>query len=89
MQLILPPDIETLIQKRLSTGVYAGIEDVLRQALEAQDAVESWTDEERQALATHRGGGFPAGPAWRVDRAIGGTNGDRSDEGSMARAARR
>jgi hypothetical protein len=26
---------------------------VLRRALEAQDAEESWTDEERRALATH------------------------------------
>jgi hypothetical protein len=26
---------------------------VLRRALEAQDAEESWTDEERQALAAH------------------------------------
>jgi hypothetical protein len=29
------------------------VEDVLRRALEAQDAEESWTDEERRALSAH------------------------------------
>jgi hypothetical protein len=29
------------------------VEDVLRPALEAQDAEESWTDEERRALCAH------------------------------------
>ena len=51
MQLNLPPDLETLIRKRLSSGAYANAEDVLRRALEAQDAEESWTDEERRALS--------------------------------------
>lgn len=53
MQLDLPPDLETLIKKRLSSGAYASAEDVLRRALEAQDAEESWTDEERRALSAH------------------------------------
>ena len=51
MQLNVPPDLETLINKRLSSGCYASIEDVLRRALEAQDAEENWTDDERRALA--------------------------------------
>ncbi len=53
MYLNVPPDIETLINKRLSSGGYASVEDVLRRALEAQDAEENWTDEERRALASH------------------------------------
>ena len=53
MQLNLPPDLETLIRKRLSSGAYTNAEDVLRHALEAQDAEESWTDEERYALSAH------------------------------------
>ncbi|MBV9503566.1 MAG: hypothetical protein JO323_01025 [Acidobacteriia bacterium] len=53
MQLNLPTDVETLINKRLSSGAYSDAEDVLRRALEAQDAEESWTDEERRALAAH------------------------------------
>ena len=51
MHLELPSDLETLIQKRLSTGGYSSPEDVVRRALEAQDAEESWTEEERSALA--------------------------------------
>jgi Arc/MetJ-type ribon-helix-helix transcriptional regulator len=53
MQLNVPPDLETLINKRLSSGAYTNVEDVLRRALEVQDAEESWTDEERRALSSH------------------------------------
>jgi Arc/MetJ-type ribon-helix-helix transcriptional regulator len=53
MQLNVPPDLETLIKKRLSSGCYESVEDVLRRALEAQDAEESWTEEERRALSAH------------------------------------
>jgi Arc/MetJ-type ribon-helix-helix transcriptional regulator len=44
MQLNIPPDLETLINKRISSGAYMDAEDVLRRALEAQDAEENWTD---------------------------------------------
>lgn len=47
MQLTVPPDLETLINKRLSTGDYSSAEEVLRSALEAQDAELTLTDEER------------------------------------------
>jgi Arc/MetJ-type ribon-helix-helix transcriptional regulator len=53
MQLHVPPDLETLINKRLASGGYANAEEVLRRALEAQDAEEDSTDEERLALAAH------------------------------------
>lgn len=53
MQLNVPPDLETLINKRLSSGGYSNAEDVLRRALEAQDAEESWTEQERRALSAH------------------------------------
>ena len=53
MQLNVPPDLEMLINKRMSSGNYGSVEDVLRRALEAQDAEESWTAEERQALSAH------------------------------------
>jgi len=53
MQLNVPPDVETLINKRLSGGGYANAEDVLRRTLEAQDAEESWNDEERRVLPAH------------------------------------
>jgi Arc/MetJ-type ribon-helix-helix transcriptional regulator len=58
MQVKLPADLETLVNKRLSSGGYTSIEDVFRRALEAQDAQESWTDEERQALTAHIENGF-------------------------------
>jgi Arc/MetJ-type ribon-helix-helix transcriptional regulator len=58
MQLTVPPDLESLINKRLSSGAYTDTEDVLRRALEAQDAEESWTDDERQALSAHIDEGF-------------------------------
>jgi Arc/MetJ-type ribon-helix-helix transcriptional regulator len=58
MQLNVPPDLEMLINKRLCSGGYATVEDVLRRALEAQDAQESWTDEERRALSAHIEEGF-------------------------------
>jgi Arc/MetJ-type ribon-helix-helix transcriptional regulator len=53
VQLTVPPDLESLINKRLASGGYANVEDVLRDALEAQDSGESWTDEERLALSAH------------------------------------
>jgi antitoxin ParD1/3/4 len=53
MELNLPPDLETLINKRLSSGGYESVEDVVRRALEAQDAEEIWTAEERSVLAAH------------------------------------
>ena len=58
MELNVSPDIEALVQKRLATGAYANAEDVIRKALEAQDAEESWTEEERRALSMHIEEGF-------------------------------
>lgn len=53
MQLNLPDDLEMLISKRLSSGAYADAVDVLRHALEAQDAEESCGEDERRALVAH------------------------------------
>ncbi len=50
MQLTISPDLELLVQKRLASGTFTSVEDVIRRALEAQDAEESWTGEERRAL---------------------------------------
>ena len=48
MQFNIPPDLETLVNKRLSSGGYASVEEVFRRALEAQDA--------RKAGPTRSGG---------------------------------
>jgi antitoxin ParD1/3/4 len=58
MQVNLPQDLETLVNKRLSSGAYSSVEDVFRRALEAQDAEESWTDKERQTFSEHIEEGF-------------------------------
>jgi Arc/MetJ-type ribon-helix-helix transcriptional regulator len=58
MRLDLPSDLEQLIDKRLASGGYASVEDVLRHALEAQDAEESWSEDERRALTDHIEQGF-------------------------------
>lgn len=58
MQVSLPPDLESLVNKLLASGGYTSVEDVFRRALEAQDAEESWTDEERRALTAHIEEGF-------------------------------
>ena len=38
------------MQKRLATGAFSNVEEVIRRALEAQDQEESWTEQERRAL---------------------------------------
>jgi putative addiction module CopG family antidote len=50
MELNIPPDLEAFVQKRLATGAFANVEDVIRRALETLEAEERWTDEERRAL---------------------------------------
>lgn len=50
MQLNIPPDLQPLVDKRLSTGEYASAEEVFRRALEVLEAEETWTEEERRAL---------------------------------------
>jgi len=50
IQFTVPSDLEALVQKRLASGSFANVEEVFRRALEAQDAEENWTDEERRTL---------------------------------------
>jgi Arc/MetJ-type ribon-helix-helix transcriptional regulator len=50
MQFTVPPDLEALVQKRLASGAFSNPEEVFRQALEALDAEETWTEDERRAL---------------------------------------
>ena len=70
MHLNLPPDLETLIKKRLSSGAYVNPEDVLRRALEAQDAEESWTDDERRALSAHIEEGYQQAERGELTNAV-------------------
>lgn len=44
MTIELKPKLEALIQKRLESGAFESVEDVLLQALESQDAEEAWLE---------------------------------------------
>ena len=69
MTITLKPEIEALIQKRLESGAFQSIDDVLCRALESQDAQEAWlllrrgevTETLDRAMAEFdRGEGIPA-----------------------------
>lgn len=53
MQLQVPPDLISLINKRPLSGAYRSAEEVLRRALELQNAEESLTDQERLEVPAH------------------------------------
>ena len=50
LQRTIPPDLEAIVRKRLSSGAFADANEVVRHALEEQDAEEKWTAEERLTL---------------------------------------
>ena len=63
-QIVIPPDLQALVDKRLATGAYEDAEDVLRCALEAQEAEgaswpdEEWTEDELREVREHVEEGF-------------------------------
>jgi antitoxin ParD1/3/4 len=44
------PELEALIQKRLQSGAFDSVEEILFRALEAQDEQEDWLQENRDAI---------------------------------------
>ena len=58
MEHTLPADLEALINKRIATGAFRNAEQVFRHALETQDALETWEDDEKCALAAQAEAGF-------------------------------
>ena len=42
MTITLEPELEALIQKRIESGAFQNVEDVIFQALESQDAEAAW-----------------------------------------------
>jgi Arc/MetJ-type ribon-helix-helix transcriptional regulator len=42
MRIDLKPEDENLVQKRLQSGVFASVEDVIHRALESLDAEGDW-----------------------------------------------
>lgn len=68
MTITLKPELEALIQKRLESGTFESVEDVLWQALESQDAEEAWLELHKREVGEKldrameeldRGGGIP------------------------------
>ncbi|MBZ5622418.1 MAG: hypothetical protein LAQ69_27350 [Acidobacteriia bacterium] len=87
MTITLQPELEALIRKRLESGAFQDAEDVLRRALESQDAEEAWLELHRREVGEKlerameefdRGGGIPASQvrlrleAMKVPRPAGG-----------------
>ena len=50
MKIELKPEDEQLIQKRLQSGAFHTIEEVIHDALTSQDAEEDWLQENREAI---------------------------------------
>jgi Arc/MetJ-type ribon-helix-helix transcriptional regulator len=46
----LSDDLEALVKKRLASGAFESVEEVVRQALESQDAEAEWSEVERRDL---------------------------------------
>ncbi len=51
-QIVIPPDLQALVDKRLATGAYEDAEDVLRQALQAQEGRDGDV-EDSAAISAH------------------------------------
>ena len=58
MTIELTPEVEALIQKRLASGVFENIGDVIYRALESQDAEAAWLELHKKEVSD------------KIDRAI-------------------
>jgi len=54
----LKPEDELLVQKRLKSGAYTSIQDVIHRALESLDATELWLEENKTAIDEQIGVGL-------------------------------
>jgi Arc/MetJ-type ribon-helix-helix transcriptional regulator len=52
MKIELNPEDELLIQKRLQSGAFQSIDEVIHDALTSQDAAEEWLQENREVINT-------------------------------------
>jgi Arc/MetJ-type ribon-helix-helix transcriptional regulator len=50
MKIELKPEDEHLIQKRLQSGVFHTIDEIIHDALTSQDAEEDWLQENKEAI---------------------------------------
>jgi putative addiction module CopG family antidote len=50
MTVQLRPEDEQLVQKRLQSGAFSNLDEVIHRALQTQDAEESWLAFEKEAI---------------------------------------
>lgn len=50
MKIELKPEDEQLIQRRLQSGAFRSIDEIIHDALTSQDAEEEWLQENREAI---------------------------------------
>ena len=74
MKIELKPEDEQLIQKRLQSGAFDSIDQVIHDALISQDAEESWLHENRDAINA------------KIARGLDQLNSGQSVSGDIARA---
>jgi hypothetical protein len=55
---IKEPMLEALIRKRLESGGFQNVEEVLLRALQSQDAEEDWLQENKEAMDESIAGGL-------------------------------
>ena len=69
MTIVLKPEAEALVQKRMDSGAFESVEDVILDALQSQDAGATWDDRDSTELEARiesamaefdNGGGIPA-----------------------------
>lgn len=51
MTITLQPEDEQIIQKRLQSGAFSSVEEVIHRALESLDALEGWLQANKDAVA--------------------------------------
>jgi antitoxin ParD1/3/4 len=74
MRIELKPEDEQLIQKRLQSGAFQSVDEVIHDALTSQDAEESWLEENRKVINE------------KISRGLAQLNSGQGISGDVARA---
>jgi len=74
MKIELKPEDEQLIQKRLQSGAFDTVDEVIHDALASQDAEETWLQENREAINA------------KISRGLTQLNSGQGTSGDLARA---
>jgi putative addiction module CopG family antidote len=74
MKIELKPEDEQLIQKRLQSGAFRTIDEVIHDALTSQDAEEGWLQENRETINA------------KISRGLAQLNSGEGIPGDLARA---